>query len=42
MRDFLGYKQHQKDLEREREIRDKMEYNKMVNDAGRKQDEKDR
>lgn len=42
MRDFLAYKQFQKDLERERGEKDKMEYYRQIDDANRKGDEKQR
>lgn len=42
MRDFLAYKEFQKDLERERALKEKMEYQKQIDDANRKRDEKER
>lgn len=42
MRDFLAYKQFQKDLEREREAQGKADYHRMLDDENRKKDEKER
>lgn len=42
MRDFLAYKQFQKDLERERGVKDKMDYLRGLDDENRKKDEKER
>lgn len=36
MRDFLAYKQFQKDLEKEKQMRDKGDYGKIYEDANRK------
>ena len=42
MRDYMAYKQFQKDLERERAMKDKMEFHRQVDDTNRKRDEKER
>eukprot|EP00347_Sterkiella_histriomuscorum_P002091 403369509 len=42
MRDFLAYKQFQKDIENERAQKDKQDYHRMFDDENRKKDEKDR
>ena len=42
MRDFYAYKQLQKEIDKEREAKDKNDAQKMYDDANRKQDEKDR
>jgi hypothetical protein len=42
MRDFLAYKQFQKELEREKAEKEKGDYHKMIDDANRKEDEKNR
>ena len=42
MRDFLAYKQFQKELEKERGFKDKLDYQRGLEDANRKRDEKER
>jgi hypothetical protein len=42
MRDFMAYKQFQKELEKEKMMRDKGDFGKIYDDANRKQDEKNR
>ena len=42
MRDFMAYKQYEKELDRARADRERQEYMGMVEDANRKQDEKQR
>ena len=38
----MAYKQFQKDLEREKGLRDKLDYQRMLDDENRKKDEKNR
>lgn len=42
MRDFLAYKQYQKELDKDRNKMSQEEYNKMIADNNRKQAEKER
>ena len=42
MRDFLAYKQFQKEIEKEKAMNDKKDFNNMWDDINRKQDEKNR
>ena len=42
MRDFMAYKQFQKELEKEKEMRDRLDYLKGIEDRNRKEEEKQR